>query len=176
MLSTATAASLMAASLCYLWQRRVLDDVTRDLDAKRLEERTGRIRAEVKLRNALNREKQLSDSAGEVHSSNSHDAHAMKLSTIGKIVSPFTKRMGTPRQGMSPAREGTFNSPLRCRQKLSTVFPSTVTYGSFLPFMRIHPWRRRRKARFDLLGVVGSKWVSWRLDRLIDLMIWDCLW
>ena len=100
MLSTATAASLIAASLCYLWQRRVFDAVARDLEAKRLEERTGRIRAEVKLRNALNREKQLSDSAGELHSSNSHDAHAMKLSTIGKIVSPFTKRMGTPRQGM----------------------------------------------------------------------------
>jgi len=104
-LTAVTVASLMAVSVAYFWHRRTVDAITEELEAKRQEERTGRIRAEVKLRNALNREKQLS-ALGDA-SSTSKDVHAMKLSTIGKVISPFAKRMGTPRQGrLVPSSRG----------------------------------------------------------------------
>jgi tRNA-Thr(GGU) m(6)t(6)A37 methyltransferase TsaA len=94
--AVAAVASLVTASLCYAWHRQKSNELSDDLEGKRQEERTGRIRAEVKLRNALARQKQLSVSTAESTS----DPHMMKLSTIGAVVSPYTKRMGTPRQGM----------------------------------------------------------------------------
>ena len=90
------ASSLVTASLCFLWHRQKSHELSSDLHRKRQEERTGRIRAEVKLRNALARQKQLTVSTGNFTS----DPHMMNLSTIGTVVSAYTKRMGTPRQGM----------------------------------------------------------------------------
>jgi hypothetical protein len=70
-------------------------------EQKRQEERTGRIRAEVKLRKALKQQQQQNQHASNNTngSEKNEDEHAMKLTTIGTIVSPYTKRMGTPRQG-----------------------------------------------------------------------------
>lgn len=94
-LLVALASSVVAGGLSYLWQRRKFAFLSDDWQSKRLEERTGRIRAEVKLRNALNRQRQLGGGA-----TTNNDPHLMTLSTIGNVVSPYTKRMGTPRQGM----------------------------------------------------------------------------
>ena len=86
---------LVTAALIYRWHQGSVAALRGDLEKKRQEERTGRIRAEVKLRNALAQQKHLTGAAD-----NTDDPHEMKLSTIGTIVSPYTKRMGTPRQGM----------------------------------------------------------------------------
>ena len=77
---------------------------------KRDEERTGRIRAEVKLRDALTKIQKyetkyklvvdgtLNENAGDNEIFNTKD-DIMVLQMIGNIISPFPKRMGTPRQG-----------------------------------------------------------------------------
>lgn len=95
---TASISSLLTAAFCYSWHQRKSEQESQEWERKRQEERTGRIRAEVKLRNALKR--QSSGNSAE-------DPHAMNLSTIGTIVSPYTKRMGTPRQGaLVPSSRG----------------------------------------------------------------------
>eukprot|EP00535_Pseudo-nitzschia_heimii_P006596 CAMPEP_0197178780 /NCGR_PEP_ID=MMETSP1423-20130617/3959_1 /TAXON_ID=476441 /ORGANISM="Pseudo-nitzschia heimii, Strain UNC1101" /LENGTH=415 /DNA_ID=CAMNT_0042628593 /DNA_START=25 /DNA_END=1272 /DNA_ORIENTATION=- len=73
------------------------------LEKKRQEERTGRIRAEVKLREALAKLKKANlDGAGP-----GDDDHVLPLSTIGIVRSPYPKRMGTPRQGaLVPSSRG----------------------------------------------------------------------
>ncbi|KAL3939752.1 MAG: hypothetical protein SGBAC_005578 [Bacillariaceae sp.] len=84
----------------------------KEWERRRQEERKGRIRAEQKLRSLLNEQKHTSSGGGN---SNSADPYAMRLSTIGTIVSPYTKRMGTPRQGaLVPNSRGfvQFNSSL----------------------------------------------------------------
>lgn len=96
----ASTASLITAAVCYSWHKRETEQSSKNWDLKRQEERTGRIRAEVKLRNVL--KEHVSSSAPSTD-----DPHAMKLSTIGIIVSPYTKRMGTPRQGaLVPSSRG----------------------------------------------------------------------
>jgi tRNA-Thr(GGU) m(6)t(6)A37 methyltransferase TsaA len=75
-------------------------------EQKRQEERTGRIRAEVKLREALVKLKTVKslDSNGKT---DNKDPYLMPLSTIGTIISPYPKRMGTPRQGaLVPSSRG----------------------------------------------------------------------
>ena len=94
-LAAATVAGLATAVLCFFWHERKRNELEAAWENKRQEERTGRIRAEVKLRSALAREKRLSPCVAD-----NSDPHMMKLSTIGTVVSPYTKRMGTPRQGM----------------------------------------------------------------------------
>lgn len=95
--AAAAVSSIITVGLCYVFHRQKSNELSVDLEGKRQEERKGRIRAEVKLRNALARQKQLSVSSAN---SSASDPHMMKLSTIGTVVSPYTKRMGTPRQGM----------------------------------------------------------------------------
>lgn len=112
---SATVASLATATLCYIWHRKREKQQSEQLERRRLEERTGRIRAEVKLRNVLSLQK---------HSSNDDlnlgDPHAMKLSTIGTIYSPYPKRMGTPRQGtLVPSSRGYI-------QFVSSISPEAV--------------------------------------------------
>jgi tRNA-Thr(GGU) m(6)t(6)A37 methyltransferase TsaA len=97
----ASAASLATAALCYSLHQRTSLQQSQEWERKRQEERTGRIRAEVKLRNALKKQ-QASNS-----NTTTDDPHAMNLSTIGTVVSPYTKRMGTPRQGaLVPSSRG----------------------------------------------------------------------
>jgi len=74
------------------------------LKEQRLAERTGRIRAEIKLR-TLVKESQRNVHPKEKESSSS--AHDLQLKCIGTVVSPYTKRMGTPRQGsLVPSSRG----------------------------------------------------------------------
>jgi len=67
---------------------------------QRQAERQGRIRAEMELR-ALSKERNYKDVQRTVRENDNKDGiyDTMLLSRIGTILSPFTKRMGTPRQG-----------------------------------------------------------------------------
>ena len=116
----ATFSATLAASLVYKLKRKLLN-VKKHLSEQRLAERKGRIRAEQKLRCALkdleNERNKARSSQGVLSSSNSEgnsfdmkgssltnsspssSANDMLLRCIGYLVSPFTKRMGTPRQG-----------------------------------------------------------------------------
>lgn len=81
--------------------RKEIDEWTR----KRQEERRGRIRAEVKLRTAL--KEQNSTIAASRNGEMDDSTLTFPLKRIGTIVSPYTKRMGTPRQpGLVPASKG----------------------------------------------------------------------
>ena len=91
--ASASIASLLSVGLSYSWYQRKYEKESKEWERRRQEERTGRIRAEQKLRNALNEHRHNSEKG------TSDDPHAMNLSTIGTVVSPYTKRMGTPRQG-----------------------------------------------------------------------------
>jgi len=92
----------------WMWQtrqqRRATQALEEEWSKKRQEERTGRIRAEVKLRNAL---KDLQRVLLSNDSSNTNKDAEMLLRCIGTVVSPYTKRMGAPRQPqLVPASRG----------------------------------------------------------------------
>jgi tRNA (adenine37-N6)-methyltransferase len=141
---TSSLAILAAASVLvivgggYQWwyRRRKLPDRRQDDEIRRLcfrlqqqrkEERTGRIRAEVRLRTALKQVQQLQIKLHSQEGRNGNDgtkphtnigdetngslisgrAETMLIQCIGTVTSPFTKRMGTPRQGaLVPASRG----------------------------------------------------------------------
>jgi tRNA (adenine37-N6)-methyltransferase len=95
-------ASVLAVG--YWWHRRCMQVLSRHSEERRREERTGRIRAEVKLR-TLSKEKtalslRIKAGSGGESSNEQAQQHAMALKCIGTVVSPYTKRMGTPRQGL----------------------------------------------------------------------------
>jgi tRNA-Thr(GGU) m(6)t(6)A37 methyltransferase TsaA len=114
--STAAAAcTVVTAAICYWLQRNQSQQLRQEWEKRRGEERTGRIRAEVKLRALLNEQKGASVSA-------SKDTHAMNMSCIGTIVSPYTKRMGTPRQGALVPSSRAF-------VQLSSALPREVLEG-----------------------------------------------
>jgi tRNA (adenine37-N6)-methyltransferase len=99
-----------------------LDDLAQKWSQRRQEERRGRIRAEIALRNALKKNQSIrrflvdEDGGGADNKDESSlDAAAgdvdctviFPLKRIGTVVSPYTKRMGTPRQpGLVPASRG----------------------------------------------------------------------
>jgi tRNA (adenine37-N6)-methyltransferase len=93
---TAITASV-TLSIGYYFHRQKLHALEQRAEHRRLEERRGRIRAEVQLRTVGKQKESL-----ELHlntKAGTEDDHKMVLQCIGTIVSPFTKRMGTPRQG-----------------------------------------------------------------------------
>ena len=124
--SAAAAAAAAAAYYAYRRHCQIVQRLAAQAEERRKEERTGRIRAEVKLR-TLYREKEAlevkmmtstsSTGSGDDTSAsaimeggqsmtthattkmNVQDKHRMVLQCIGTVVSPYTKRMGTPRQG-----------------------------------------------------------------------------
>ena len=105
-LAAVAVSSALFASVTTYWliERRRSNEIA-SLNERRQEERTGRIRAEIKLRTALKEcIKQTSTLDTEVEnlralsSSPRSGAVCMQVRAIGKIVSPYTKRMGTPRQ------------------------------------------------------------------------------
>jgi hypothetical protein len=169
------ATSFATLALCYAWhQQQRLRNELLEWERKRQEERTGRIRAEVKLRKALKQQQHASNN----NNNNNKDEHAMKLTTIGTIVSPYTKRMGTPRQGaLVPSSRGfvQFSNSLSL-PKPSMGLTNTVICGLFLDFMPIPPWPHRKRQRCDHHEVEASKSVNWRPDPRIDPMHWDYLW
>ena len=147
-ITAAAAASLSTALVSYWWHRQQVRRVQHDqdwpslsrhdraalerqvqnLEARRQEERTGRIRAEVKLRTAIKEAEQLRLLAEHGRNINANSKpspvektekgtitaasddttrRAMVLHAIGTVVSPYTKRMGTPRQSqLVPSSRG----------------------------------------------------------------------
>lgn len=106
----ALTSAISGAIVSYWWlERKRLKEIS-ILKERRQEERTGRIRAEIKLRTALKEcIKQTSSldvevenlralSSSPTSSPTFSGAAHMQLRAIGKIVSPYSKRMGTPRQ------------------------------------------------------------------------------
>ena len=81
---------------------------------RRQEERTGRIRAEVKLRTVSKELEQLrlkdernDDNIAMTKDNSSTSLHRMVLGCIGTVESPYIKRMGTPRQPqLAPSSRG----------------------------------------------------------------------
>lgn len=80
----ATLSFATCSTLWYMHHRQVVRNLERKWVQERQAERRGRIRAEVKLRQVS---KQIVNDGD------------LALKKIGTVVSPFTKRMGTPRQG-----------------------------------------------------------------------------
>lgn len=126
MVGMATAVASTAAAAFAAWEfarrkhQREREALLEDWQSRRQQERTGRIRAEVQLR-ALRKEHQLlllgSQSAPAAHAtiSKAKDGAAtatdpssrLLLTAIGTVVSPFVKRMGTPRQPqLAPSARG----------------------------------------------------------------------
>jgi len=112
-----TSAAVLASSLvtaavcCNILERRNRRSNSK-WEKKRQEERTGRIRAEVKLREALSKLKKAKIETD--------DDHVLPLSTVGIVHSPYPKRMGTPRQGaLVPSSRG-------CIQFLSPLPPEVL--------------------------------------------------
>lgn len=109
-LAVSIATSVAAMVYAYRVRRKShedVEDIVNELTKKRQEERTGRIRAEVNLRTALKKLQQFNSEA----ESNKHEdgctRKTMLLQCIGTVVSPYTKRMGTPRQAtLVPASRG----------------------------------------------------------------------
>ena len=84
---TVTASVLTTAFVSYCLHKITLTHHASQWEQKRAAERTGRIRTEIKLRTALKQQPQPNKS------------NTFTLKQIGTVISPYTKRMGTPRQG-----------------------------------------------------------------------------
>lgn len=83
---------VLTLTCCGLYHAVATRRLRSDLDRARAAERRGRIRAEVRLRTAL-KERRCADDK------NTGRKDDLALRRIGTVTSPFTKRMGTPRQG-----------------------------------------------------------------------------
>lgn len=99
-----------AIAAAYNYHKRQLKKVTEKLSTLRDAERKGRIKAEINLRSTIKSQEDNRISAalafydGDESNNKNEKAQAsenkpMLLRCIGSVVSPFTKRMGTPRQG-----------------------------------------------------------------------------
>jgi tRNA-Thr(GGU) m(6)t(6)A37 methyltransferase TsaA len=108
LISTVSVACAVIAA--YNYHKRKLKDVTEKLSLLRDAERKGRIKAEINLRSTIKRQEDKRLAAalafydGDKSKTNNEnklasDDKPMLLRCIGSVVSPFTKRMGTPRQG-----------------------------------------------------------------------------
>jgi tRNA (adenine37-N6)-methyltransferase len=105
--TSSAATALATAAMGYWYYQQKSRKVELQWEQKRQEERTGRIRAEVKLRKALlqvtnqsrNETNHKSQARKKTIQDVVYDQHAIKISCIGIVQSPYTKRMGTPRQG-----------------------------------------------------------------------------
>lgn len=107
------------SSLFYVYsQRQIMKKMEEKLTKERMAERKGRIRAEMKLRNLV-KDSQTTTTTTSTTNNNVDDLggskqqqkkskvvnsenlalSTMSLKCIGTVVTPFTKRMGTPRQG-----------------------------------------------------------------------------
>jgi tRNA-Thr(GGU) m(6)t(6)A37 methyltransferase TsaA len=106
------------------------------LEETRSAERKGRIRAEMKLRTQLKNERvddtsDLETSNGDV-GDDAHKDHKLSLHCIGTVVSPYTKRMGTPRQGaLVPSGRGyiQLRIPVECVEGLELYSHAWVMFA-----------------------------------------------
>lgn len=89
----------------------------KQLEARRLEERKGRIKAEIKLRSQVKGDQSTKE---------------LSIQVIGKVRSPFTKRMGTPRQPqLVPAARGIieFTVPPAALEGITEYSHAWVIFG-----------------------------------------------
>eukprot|EP00584_Thalassiosira_punctigera_P019406 CAMPEP_0172553596 /NCGR_PEP_ID=MMETSP1067-20121228/51297_1 /TAXON_ID=265564 ORGANISM="Thalassiosira punctigera, Strain Tpunct2005C2" /NCGR_SAMPLE_ID=MMETSP1067 /ASSEMBLY_ACC=CAM_ASM_000444 /LENGTH=397 /DNA_ID=CAMNT_0013341809 /DNA_START=272 /DNA_END=1465 /DNA_ORIENTATION=- len=140
---TAAAAALFAASVVRSRRRREEDRYEAriaKLEETRRAERTGRIRAEMKLRthmkerdagamesSASSERGQLNDGGGGGKRSN----NGLLLHCIGTVISPYTKRMGTPRQGaLVPSGRGfvQLKIPVECVEGLELYSHAWIVF------------------------------------------------
>lgn len=87
------------------------------LEETRQAERTGRIRAEMKLRTCLKNNNNETNNTidNDTLPPTASDEHNLNLECIGTIISPYTKRMGTPRQGqLVPSGRGRIQLRIPC--------------------------------------------------------------
>ncbi|KAL7553727.1 hypothetical protein ACHAWF_017044 [Thalassiosira exigua] len=149
--AAAAAAAVVTAWIC----SRRRDARVAKLEETRLAERTGRIRAEMKLRTYLkDREAESivtrTPSGDELRRARSHEEvaagakpkrangteavqpeHNLLLRCIGTIASPYTKRMGTPRQGaLVPSGRGyvQLKVPVECVEGLELYSHAWVLF------------------------------------------------
>jgi len=105
-----TSGALIFGVSAYLYHIRVIDKLKRKTaheTAQRQAERKGRIRAEVKLRTLTKEAHKKENACSDNPKSEEGNMLDLELKCIGTIVSPFTKRMGTPRQGaLAPNARG----------------------------------------------------------------------
>lgn len=105
------------------------------LEETRQAERKGRIRAEMKLRTHLKSvETNIAsgDSTTQNESDESTSSSNLHLRCIGKIVSPYTKRMGTPRQGaLVPTGRGyiQLEIPIECVEGLELYSHAWIIFS-----------------------------------------------
>jgi tRNA-Thr(GGU) m(6)t(6)A37 methyltransferase TsaA len=86
----------------YYWHKCKVRDLNEKWERERKAERTGRIRAECKLRE-IEKQKGLPTASKQKQNNNSF----LQVEIIGTVTSPYTKRMGTPRQPqLVPASRG----------------------------------------------------------------------
>jgi len=106
----ALGASLTTAAGAYFYHKNKMRRLEARLTEQRMAERRGRIRAEVQLRN-LTKKAAGGGITGSSDISSSSSASLAgpdnTMKCIGKVVSPYTKRAGTPRQGqLAPSARG----------------------------------------------------------------------
>ena len=104
----AASASLSTALGAYFYHKHQTRRLEAKLTEQRMAERKGRIRAEVQLR-TLSKEISGGGITGSSNISSSAPSAGPdnNLTCIGKVVSPWTKRAGTPRQGqLAPSARG----------------------------------------------------------------------
>ena len=108
--TVATAAIAATAVVACVVHVRATRRLRQHLTEQRLAERKGRIRAEVQLRSLMKQRSVNAEGGGVTKSDGEGDDGAnsvLQLKQIGTVVSPFTKRMGTPRQGaLAPNARG----------------------------------------------------------------------
>jgi tRNA-Thr(GGU) m(6)t(6)A37 methyltransferase TsaA len=131
--ATAATAAVAAsvALLCTRYQVKKQEALISKLEETRQAERKGRIRAEMKLRTHL-KSQEINNSGTADQNDIFTDEHNLHLRCIGKIVSPYTKRMGTPRQGaLVPTGKGyiQLEIPIECVEGLELYSHAWVLFS-----------------------------------------------
>ena len=135
----AIASGAVAATVALFYTRHQIQKqkaMISKLEETRQAERTGRIRAEMKLRTHLksqesNKSADNTSDEGD-NSTNEHNSNNLQLQCIGKIVSPYTKRMGTPRQGaLVPTGRGyvQLEIPIECVEGLELYSHAWILFS-----------------------------------------------
>jgi tRNA-Thr(GGU) m(6)t(6)A37 methyltransferase TsaA len=122
LLSSTIVVSVTTALLVSCRHRQHIKRLQQEWHQRRQEERTGRIRAEIKLRTLVKEQQQQQqqqqqqlllpvmdrkENTAQYDPAAAARTRTMLLSCIGTVTSPFTKRMGTPRQpALVPASRG----------------------------------------------------------------------
>ncbi|MCP3894558.1 MAG: hypothetical protein GY706_08000, partial [Bacteroides sp.] len=132
-----TAFTAVASTVALLYTRRQVrkqEAMISKLEETRQAERKGRIRAEMKLRTHLkSRESNEStDTANQSDIATNNEQNNLQLRCIGRIVSPYTKRMGTPRQGaLVPTGKGyvQLEIPIECVEGLELYSHAWILFS-----------------------------------------------